>query len=293
MRYFLYLFLCIAISTPLRSEEDKPKAQVISVSEESLFDTYAYPVSLEAENESEVHAEISSVIKDMKVKLGDSVQAGQPLLLLQHTKMEYSQVPVMVKSPIGGQIAAISKKKGARIEAGELLLHIVSRENLLLRFEIPEMEVNTLSLGLPGTLTFLSLPGQTFTCALQGISPRIDTATGTATGELRWNEKASAAEKKLRTSLYPGMLGRLEFHIHKRKALVIPKRAVSMEKNTRIARIVQENKVIKRTIQTGKEFFDRVEVVKGLQANDILVLQSSQYLREGETVQIEKYEKKK
>ena len=290
MEFLLFfLRLILLLSTLHASAAALPKVQVLTVQPENLFDIYQYPVSVEAKQESEIHAEIAGIIKELKVQIGSTLQMNQPVLILQHTKVEYSQAAYVVKSPIAGQVAAITKKQGARVEVGDLLMHIVSREHLALKFEIPEMEIHTLQLGAVGMLSFRSFPTLLSEVHLQGISPRIDPVTGTASAELQWDSaKWTAETKKKIAQLYPGMLGHVSFSLHPREAILVPKRAVSLEKGETLLKLICTNKVCKQNVKLGKEIADRVEILAGIKAGDQVITQSSQYLREHESVEIEK-----
>lgn len=280
------LLLCLC-TTPLFSEP-LAKVQVHAVQPETLFDTYQYPVIVEAQQESNLHAEIAGTVKSLPIQLGSTVQAGQPLLILQHSKVEYSQAPFVVKSPISGQVAAVYKKVGARVEIGELLAHIVNREYVALKIEIPETELSQLAIGLLGTLSFRTAEGPLSQVRLQGIAPRIDPTTGTATAELQWDKTQWTPETPKKVAqLYPGMLGHVVFSLHPRKALLVVKQAVSLENGLPILKVVQAGKVHKKKVQLGKEHGDRVEIQTGLEVGDHVILQSPQYLRENESVEIE------
>ncbi len=286
--YLLWMpFICLFSN--LAFAEPAAKVQVLNAKQETLQDTYQYPVSVEAKQDSEIHAEIAGIVKEVKVQIGSTVQVNQPVLILQHSKVEYSQAPFAVKSPIAGQVASIDKKQGGRVEIGDLLVHIVNREHLILKFEIPETEVHTLTLGAVGSLFFRSFEGALSEVRLQGIAPRIDPLTGTATAELQWDTSKWTPETKKKVSqLYPGMLGHVTFSLHPREAILIPKRAVTLENGDSTVRLVRDNKVSKKKIKMGKEIAEQVEVAEGIAVGDSVIIQSSQYLQENESVEIEK-----
>ena len=57
------------------------------------------------------------LIIDLKIKAGDTVQQGDPLLILEAMKMEN-----ILKSPGEGVIKNLKVKKGDHVEKGQVLI---------------------------------------------------------------------------------------------------------------------------------------------------------------------------
>ncbi len=64
-----------------------------------------------------IKAPMPGLIIDLKIKVGDAVNAGDPLLILEAMKMEN-----VLKSPGAGTIKAIKIKKGDSVEKGQVLI---------------------------------------------------------------------------------------------------------------------------------------------------------------------------
>jgi biotin carboxyl carrier protein len=67
----------------------------------------------------DVPAPMAGSILELSVAVGDSVTAGQELLILESMKME-----IPVESPAAGRVAEIAVTQGQRIDEGELLMRI-------------------------------------------------------------------------------------------------------------------------------------------------------------------------
>jgi biotin carboxyl carrier protein len=64
-----------------------------------------------------IKAPMPGLIIDLKVKVGDTVKAGDPLLILEAMKMEN-----MLKSPGDGVVKTVKVKKGDAVEKNQVLI---------------------------------------------------------------------------------------------------------------------------------------------------------------------------
>ena len=64
-----------------------------------------------------IKAPMPGLVIDLKVKAGDSVKAGDPLLILEAMKMEN-----IIKSPGDATIKNVKAKKGDSVEKGQVLI---------------------------------------------------------------------------------------------------------------------------------------------------------------------------
>lgn len=70
-------------------------------------------------NKGEVGAPMPGSVMDIRVKVGDKVEKGAPLVVLSAMKME-----MVVQSPIAGTVKQIDVSIGMKLEGEDLLLTI-------------------------------------------------------------------------------------------------------------------------------------------------------------------------
>lgn len=79
----------------------------------------AAPAAAVPAGASTITSPMPGTILDIKVAVGDSVESGQVLLILEAMKMENE-----IMAPQAGKIVSISASKGASVGAGDVLIAI-------------------------------------------------------------------------------------------------------------------------------------------------------------------------
>lgn len=98
-----------AAATAVKSESVKP-AQPVEAPKQT-----AVPV-VSAGNGTKIESPMPGTILAVNKKAGDTVKAGDAIIILEAMKMENE-----ILAPIDGKIIAIRVQKGATVESGELL----------------------------------------------------------------------------------------------------------------------------------------------------------------------------
>jgi 3-methylcrotonyl-CoA carboxylase alpha subunit len=82
------------------------------------LDPYAPPAS-EEEGSGHLRAPMPGTIISVMVKVGDTVSAGQPLLVMEAMKMEHT-----IKAPSAGRVVHVHFKAGDQVKEGAELVEI-------------------------------------------------------------------------------------------------------------------------------------------------------------------------
>ncbi len=145
---------------------------------------------------------------------------------------------------------------------------------------VSEKYLPQVSKGQPAGVTTDVFPGQLFNGKINRIFPTIDRATGTFKVEIVIDNQ----EEKLR----PGMFARVELKLGEHQALLVPAMSVLKQagSNERYVFIVEDNKAQRLTVEPGKKFDDRIEILSGLQPGQQLVVTGQHNLIQGSDVKI-------
>ena len=192
---------------------------------------------------------------------------------LSRLNYDYSKI----RAPIAGVVASREVKPGQFLAVNEVAFRITETSELVAYLQIPQSELPKLSPGHKASIEVASMPGVTHSATIARISPTIDTRNGTF--------RATAVIDNAAGDLAPGMFGRFTIAYEQHKdALVIPVAAVLDEDDEMTVYVVAGNEVERRNIDTGIESDGKIEVLGGLDENDVIVVIGHSGLRDGSKV---------
>ena len=183
-----------------------------------------------------------------------------------------------ITAPFDGLIVQRAVKFGETVTAGQQLFRISDFDPLLCVIGVPERDLARLSVGQPAILQVEAFPGEQFRGRVLRISPVVDAATGTIRVTLEVNRQGR---------LSPGMFAGVRLVTDVREdALIMPKRALSLESLADSVFVVEDGVAYRRNITLGYEEDDRVEVTSGLSASDRVIVVGQDGLTDATPVQI-------
>jgi len=183
-----------------------------------------------------------------------------------------------VKAPIDGVIASRSIKAGNFVQINTPIFRIVDIDTLEATLNVPERELATLKTGLPVELQVDALPGKTFAGKVDRVSPVVDAGSGTFRVISQFTNDGQ---------LQPGMFGRLRIDYDRRaNALVIPRAALMEDDAKPTVFVVRDGKAQRVSLETGHVEGAWVEVRKGLEEGEQVVVAGKTSLRDGTAVQV-------
>lgn len=183
-----------------------------------------------------------------------------------------------ITAPFDGLIIQRAVKFGETVTAGQQLFRISDFDPLLCVIGVPERDLARLSVGQPAILQVEAFPGEQFQGRVLRISPVVDAATGTIRVTLEVNRQGR---------LSPGMFAGVRLVTDVRPdALIMPKRALSLESLADSVFVVEDGVAYRRNITLGYEEDDRVEVTTGLDRGDRVIVVGQDGLTDATPVQI-------
>ncbi|MBN8651525.1 MAG: efflux RND transporter periplasmic adaptor subunit [Cytophagales bacterium] len=179
-------------------------------------------------------------------------------------------------APAGGIIEEIAVAEGQYVNEGDRLYRIENIASLWLEAELYPHETRFVKLGDKISVRAIGFESESITATANFLSP-----------EYRANSQITVMRASLSNSdsrFKPGMQAQVFFTHSSRKALAIPVDAIIRDGNgTHVYVQSEQNTFIPRMVKIGVEDFEQVEIISGLEENEIVAV-SGAYLLYSELI---------
>lgn len=185
-----------------------------------------------------------------------------------------------VKAPFDGVIVSLPHyTPQSRVSQGSEMVGLMAYSRMYMEINLPESTIQYVQSNQPVHITHYTLSQDTLNGVISELSPAISTETRTFRGKIQIDN----SQLKLR----PGMFVKADIVVDRAdSAIVIPKEVVISRRNRKYVYVVEKSTAILREIQTGLEDEDNIEVTRGLNENDNLIIRGYETLRENSRVKV-------
>jgi len=227
---------------------------------------------LEAAEAQAVRAEtaLQSALEEVRIR---EAAVGQRRSELDIARQQLADTEI--RSPITGVVQARLTAIGEYVAAGAPIAEIVRIDPLRLRLPVPERDAALLR-GDERVEVRVDGDPKGYTGSLTRIAPALDAQSRSLLVE---------ADIPNPGTLRPGSFARARIIVGTRSALTIPKSAVVTFAGLTKAIVVEDGRAVEKPITLGGSAGDRVEVVKGLGAEDAVVVKPGS-LQQGQPVRV-------
>jgi RND family efflux transporter MFP subunit len=192
------------------------------------------------------------------------------------SRLRNMQGYLVVRAPFDGVITQRNVDTGALVTAGSTLLYRIAQTATLRTYvNVPQASANSIHTGQSALLTVSNIPGRTFTGQVARTANSLDPATRTLLVELHVPNADGA--------LLPGMYCQIQLNSPRENPpLLIPSDALIVRTGAPLAAIVKADHTIHlQTLEVGRDFGDRIEVLAGLREGDTIIPNPGDAAREG------------
>jgi RND family efflux transporter MFP subunit len=198
-------------------------------------------------------------------------------------QLEAMQSFKQIVAPFDGIVTARNTDIGALINSGSTgqpLFEVADLHRVRIYVQVPQAFTADLRPGLKATFEMPQYPGQKFDATLVTTSNAVNETSRSMLVQLQ----ADNTDGKL----FGGTYCRVDFQLPGNPDMLrLPATALMpANRGVQVAVLGDNNKVVLKAIQLGRDFGDTVEVTAGLSAQDQVIDSPPETLQNGETVQL-------
>ena len=179
-----------------------------------------------------------------------------------------------LKAPFSGIIGLRLVSTGDYVREGADLVTLQAIDPLKVDFRVPETFLKQVQVGQAVEVTLDALPGKTYEGKVFALDPLVD-AAGRAI-------VIRAQVRNQDTTMRPGMFARVTLITRdEREALVLPEEALLPQGTEQYVFRVVDARAVRVKVATGRRNDGKVEILRGLNKDDVVVTAGQLKLRDG------------
>jgi len=258
------------------------KDDVIAVLEqrELLAQLAASRARLEQENRE--LARLEGLLRDKAVPRQDY---DQRLTTLEITRREVEEIEARVAyrtitAPFDGVVGVRMISVGALVQPGQVITTIDDISSIKLDFTVPSTFLSSLAVGGAIEAEADALSGRVFRGNIESVNTRIDPVTRSVL--------VRAVLPNPDGQLRPGLLLRVKLIKSERQGIILPEESILQRQKNHYVLVVSEedSKVEERQVSIGARLPGRVEITKGLEAGERVIVRGINRVRNGQSVNV-------
>ena len=181
-----------------------------------------------------------------------------------------------VTAPDDGVITSRTVTVGQIAQAGAEMLRLLREGRIEWRGEVPEMQLGELAPGQEVTVT--TVDGLVIHGKIRVVAPTV--SSGNRTGLVY-------VDLPVDDRIRPGMFARGEIETGRGPGYTVPLESIVSADGYSYVFVVQpDNTVARRRIDTGAVLGDSIEVMSGVQGNELIVNKGAGFLKDGDLVNV-------
>lgn len=185
---------------------------------------------------------------------------------------------VTIKTSVAGIVNSRKIEPGSYVNPGTAAFEIVNVSSLKLRVNVDEKNVATLAVGQPVNVTASVYNDKTYSGRITFIAPKSD-------GSLNFPVEIEVPNKG--NELRAGMYGTAHFGGNSTaNVLVVPRAAFVGSVSDNTIFVAKDGKAVETKVVSGRSFGDKIEIVSGLNAGDVVIISGQINLLNGTAIEI-------
>jgi len=179
----------------------------------------------------------------------------------------------IIRAPFAGRVGLRNISVGSFVNPGTVITTLDDTSIIKVDFSVPEVFLSNVSEGLTIQARTSAYPQDEFRGRVSGIDSRLDPVSRAIMVRAQIDNRDAR--------LKPGMFMTVKLARPEQSALLIPEEALVPEGGRKFVFVVRNDKAVKVEVQTGRRRPGAVEILAGLAAGDVIVVEGTQKVRDG------------
>jgi membrane fusion protein (multidrug efflux system) len=236
------------------------------------------PANIQADSEITLYSKVAGKIARNLVQVSSVVQPGQTVAVVSRDEIGYDYKDFEVKSDVKGVVSRLLVNPGAAVNPAVPLMTLVDIDKVKVIAAVDEKKIRFIRLGQTARLTLEAYPGENFSARVTNISPIANPVNRTIEVELTLPNPGYRIK--------PGMYAEVEWTESRREALVVPLTAVVERGGRKYVFLTDGGQVRMTPITVGSVTGDAIEVLSGLNPDELLVTTGASGLNDKDKIRI-------
>jgi len=190
--------------------------------------------------------------------------------------LELQKENMTLFAPIDGTVASVGAVEG-QLAGSMPLVTVVNIDTLKLQVQVGEANIGRLKNGAEMTVSVPAASADLYSGTITTIAPQIDARTKAYPVTLEIINESKAIKG--------GMYGEVELAVDSREdVLIVPQYAVLDYEQKKIVYVVENEKAVLREVELGLTIGDQAEIVNGLAAGEMIIVEGQYGVKEGSEV---------
>ncbi len=287
-KYFIVVVLLASFQVGAAPEK-KPEA--IQVDSLKILDSdvkipFRYPGVVESQVQGKLVSETQGIVTKVRKRLGERVRKNEIIFYVKNYQVGLNYNSYGVRAPVAGIVSHLDIEVGQALKPGQVVGEVIRPGQLKIIVQIPASDLPDIN---NKSEAFFETANRKIKLKVRGISPVVNSMTGTAEAELI-PESGDENSKVLR----PGLVGKVHLFSDSRKIISIPPKALVSIGSRYYVRLIGDDNLIKvQEVKIGRLLGAQQVIESGLTADDEIVLRSMDHLKDGDLVKRRKKDIKK
>lgn len=268
------------------AENQKLLYEAGAISQEA-YQNVLYGLETQKNNLEKLKLDLAMVTKPNTTNIAAQYEAQLKQLAIQMEALKSRGEDHTVKSPIDGTVMVKAVEVGSYLQPGMLMMEIGNTDKLYVEGDILVDDMANVKEGAKVLLSHSNL-GIT---DLEGVVKKIHPRAFSKVSDLGIEQKRVKVEIEIlgeAVALKPGYDLDMKIVTEKsEKALLIPENAVFQQGNQYYVFVSQDNHAHLREIQKSIESEKKVEVISGLNKEDMVILSPDETLKDGAVIKVQ------